>query len=145
MWNVFSDAKYDRCAVKTTSERPKVGNWPKKNNFLLQNQQQQVVEEEKRLSCALGISSLSVPKYGTNNWPNLSAIPHQQQRGGGVQKRLFCAFGISGLSVPSSFSFFASVRKLCRSNSGSFGHLSQSVQSNNTRTFVKNQGHWTLL
>ena len=132
---------------KRRPKGPKVGNWPqKKNNFLLQNQQQQVLVVEKRLSCALGISGPSVFKYGTNNWPKKTIyLQYQQQRGGGVQKRLFCAFGISGLSVPSSFSFFASVRKLCHSNSGSFGHLSQSVQSNNTRTFVNYQGHSTLL
>ena len=123
---------------KRRPKGPKVGNWPqKKNNFLLQNQHQQVLVVEKRLSCALGISGPSVFKYGTNNWPKKTIyLQYQQQRGGGVQKRLFCAFGISGLSVPSSFSFFASFRKLCHSNSGSSGHLSQSVQSKNTRSLL---------
>ena len=75
---------------KRRPKGPKVGNWPqKKNNFLLQNQQKQVVVVEKRLPCALGISSLSVPKYGTKNWPNLSAIP-AATRWRRTEKTLLC-------------------------------------------------------
>ena len=75
---------------KRRPKGPKVGNWPqKKNNFLLQNQQQQVLVVEKRLSCALGISGPSVFKYGTNNWPNLSAIP-AATRWRRTEKTLLC-------------------------------------------------------
>ena len=75
---------------KRRPKGPKVGNWPqKKNNFLLQNQLLQVVVVEKSLSSALGISSLSVPKYGTKNWPNLSAIP-AATRWRRTEKTLLC-------------------------------------------------------